>query len=132
MKVLRFRTTVLVGDVLWNPVHRTRAIERDERNDILETRRLQLRADALHTLRLELKDAHRLTATQHLERFMVVDRNFGEIEPLVDRAPYLPYGIFHHRQIAQPEEIHLEQTDPLDPIHVVLSIDCLLYTSRCV
>ena len=49
-----------------------------------------------------------------------------EIELGVLDAPDLVLGVLHDRQVAQAEEVHLEQADPLDPLHVVLRVDVVV------
>jgi hypothetical protein len=80
---------VFVADVLRNPLHRSRAIERDERDDIFEARGLELGADALHAVGFELEHAHRFAAAEHLVRLLVVVGDLGQLERAIDGAPDL-------------------------------------------
>ena len=51
---------VLAGDELRDRLHRPRAVERDNRGDVLDALRAQTRTHAGHARRLHLKDAVRL------------------------------------------------------------------------
>ncbi len=65
-------------------LHRAGAVERDQRDDVVESGGLQLGADALHAFRLELKDADRLAAPEHLIGPRVVEGNRRKIELRID------------------------------------------------
>ncbi len=55
--------------------HRPRPVERDERDQVLELRRPHLPQRLAHARRLELEDADRVAAREHLVRLAVVHRD---------------------------------------------------------
>ena len=57
---------VLPRRVARDVLHRPRAVERDERDQVLELRRLHLPQRVAHARRLELEDARRVGAGEHL------------------------------------------------------------------
>ena len=126
MNVGRNLTAVFAGDEVWNPLHRAGPIERDERHDVHEAGGLELRADALHPLGLELEHAERLATADHLVGLGVVIRDGRDVELGVDRAPDLVHRSLHHGEVAQAEEVHLQQADALDDVHVVLRVDAIV------
>ena len=65
--------------------HRARAIERDQRDDVLEPVGAHVDQRAAHALAFHLEDADRLAARQHLVALGVVERDRQQIE--LDAAP---------------------------------------------
>ncbi len=101
--------------------HRPRAVERDERDQVLELRRLDLAERVAHAARLELEDAERVAAREHVVGGLVVQRQAGEIAEvdtgrLADDAD----GLVDDVEVAQAQEVHLEQAERLDVAHRVL------------
>ena len=123
MQVRRLGAAVFVVDVLRNPVHRPRPVQRDERDDVGEIRRLEIDADAAHALGFELKHPKGFAATEHLVRARIIVGDGRQLEGRISRAPDLVGGRLHHREVAQSQEVHLEQTDPFDVTHLVLRVD---------
>ena len=107
----------VVRDVL----HRPRAVEGDERDEVLELGRLHLAQRLAHARRLELEDAGRLAAREHLVRLLVVHRERRD----VDVADQLD-GLVDHVEVAQAEEVHLQQAERLDVVHRELRHDLLV------
>ena len=66
---------VLARRVARDVLHRPRPVERDERDQVLELRRLHLAQRVAHPGRLELEDAGRVRAGEHLVRLPVVERD---------------------------------------------------------
>ena len=60
--------------------HRTRPVERDQRDDVLEAVRPHVEQRAPHALTFQLEDAHRLGARQHGVGLFVVERDRREID----------------------------------------------------
>ena len=100
MHILRRGAAVLVADVLRNPFHRTRAVQRDQRDDVVKRRRPQLGNQAPHALGLQLEDAGRLTPPEHLERLAVVVGNLRQVEFGSSGSPNLVHRVLHHGQVA--------------------------------
>ena len=80
MDVVRLLHAVLARAIGRDIRHRTRPVERDQRDDVLETVRPHVEQRAPHALTFQLEDAHRLGARQHGVGFLVVERNRREID----------------------------------------------------
>src|SRR5439155_1897856 len=96
------------------------AIERVERNQVVETARLRLAQQLAHPRALELEDAECRPLSEHLVGLRVVERDAVdvEIDPL---GPLdLLEAVVNERQRAQAEEIHLQEADALDLLHIPL------------
>ena len=63
-------------------VHRARAVQRDERDEVVELRRADLLERLLHALGLELEHADRVAAREHLVGLRVVERQRRHVRPL--------------------------------------------------
>ena len=116
----RFLAVLAVGvgrDVL----HRARPVERDEGDQILELGRLDLAERLAHAGRLELEDAGRLAAGEHRVGLLVVHRDRGDVEVAEQLA-----GLVDHVEVAQAEEVHLQQSERLDVLHRELGDDFLV------
>ena len=108
-----------VFDVAGDGVHRTGAVEGNHRDEILESGGAQLHQHPLEAARLHLEYAVRFALGQHLIHPLVVQRNVRHGERgRVFLNHFLCVG--DHRQVAQAEEIHLEDTQLLQVIHGVL------------
>ena len=95
-------------------VHRARAVERDERDEVLELRRLDLLQRLAHALGLELEHADRVAPGHHLVGLLVVERERRHVGPLAGGALDDVQRVLDHVEVAQAEEVHLEQADLLD------------------
>ena len=101
---------------------RARAVEGVERRQLLEPRRLGAPQHVAHAARLELEDAVRASVAEQPEDLRVVERNRVEIEVdalHLERAQ----GVVDDRDGLQAEEVHLEQAETLDRLHVPLRRD---------
>jgi hypothetical protein len=101
--------------------HRARPVERDERDEVLELRRLHLPERLAHPRRLELEDAGRFAALQHRVGLRVVERDLRDVGPAdeLDR-------LVDHVEVAQAEEVHLQEAERLDVLHGELGHDLLV------
>ena len=79
-----------------------------------------------HALRLELEDADRVAAREHLVGLRVVEGDRLHLDLDASRAPDDVHGVLDHVEVAQPEEVHLQQADLLDRAHRVLGHDLVL------
>ena len=113
---------VLPRCVARDVLHRARPIQGDERDQVLELGRLHLAQRIAHPGRLELEDTRRIRPGQHLVRLPVVDRDRADVEPVADQADRL----VDHVEVAEPEEVHLEQAERLDVLHRDLRHDLLV------
>ena len=102
--------------------HRPRPVERDEGDQILELGRLHLAQRLAHPGRLELEDAVRVAALEHRERLRVVERQRAQVDVAVDQRERL----VEHVEVAQAEEVHLQEPERLDVAHRELRHDLLV------
>ena len=65
MNVIGLLPSVLAGAIGRNIRHRSRPVERDQRNDVLKSVRPHVEQSPPHALAFQLEDAHRLGARQH-------------------------------------------------------------------
>ena len=73
------RGVVLSRHVMLDVLHRPGAVERDHRDDVLETVRLQTLENITHASRFKLEHADSVTSRQHLERLFVIKRQLRKI-----------------------------------------------------
>ncbi len=102
-----------------NIVHRTRAIERDERDDVAEIGRPHRRQRAPHPFGFELEHAHRLTALEQFIDRRIVPAERGKVDADVARGEQLD-RLLQHRQRLEAKEVELHQPRSLDIFHVEL------------
>ena len=98
-------------------LHGARAVERHERDEVVELRRLDLAQRLLHALGLELEDAHGVAGGEHLIGLLVVERQLGHVGPLAGRAADDVQRVLDDVEVAQAQEVHLEQAELLDGLH---------------
>ena len=103
-------------------LHRPRAVERDERDQVLEHGGLHLAERLAHARRLELEDTVRLAAREHRVGLLVVERDRPDVEAAADQRDRL----VDHVEVAQAEEVHLQQAERLDRVHRELRHDFLV------
>ena len=80
MDVFRLLVAVLARAIGRDVRHRAGPVERDQRDDVLETVGLHVEQRAAHALTFQLEDADRLGARQQLVGLRVVERDRREIE----------------------------------------------------
>ena len=93
--------------------HRAGPVERDDRGDVLEVVGLHGTQQLTHRPAVELEDAERVAAAEQGVRGRVVE---GEVlEHEVDVAVGLDVvdGVVEHREVAQAQEVHLDQPERL-------------------
>ena len=101
-------------------IHRAGAVERDDGGDVLDALRPQAGAYACHARALELEHAGGLSFREHAEGLFVVVRHFVDAE-VRRMAAHHVLGVLEHREVAQPEEVHLQQAQLLERRHLVLA-----------
>ncbi len=101
--------------------HRARPVEGDERDQILELRRLDLAERLAHAGRLELEDAARVSPGEHRVGLRVVERKLRQVAG-VGAVDQLERGV-DDVEVPEPEEVHLEQAERLDVLHRELRDD---------
>ncbi len=109
---------VLAGGVGGDVPHRSGPVQRDERNEILELGRLDLAQGLAHARRLELEHARGLPTREHGVRLRVVECDPGDVE-----AAGKLDGLVDHVEIAQAEEVHLQEAEIDDVVHADLRHD---------
>ena len=72
---------------------------------------------------LELEDADGVAASQHLVGRRVVERHLVDVRTLARGRLDEVQGALDDRQVAQAQEVHLEQAEVLDAVHFVLGDD---------
>ncbi len=99
--------------------HRTGPVERDQRDDVLETVGPHVEQRAPHAGAFQLEHADRFGARQKIVSLLVVERDVGEID--VDAAALDQLaGNVEHGERFQAEEVELHQPRLLHPFHVEL------------
>ena len=98
-------------------VHRARAVQRDQRDEVVELGRLDLAQGALHALRLELEDPDRVAAGHHLVGLLIVERQVRHVRPLAAGALDDVQRVLDDVEVAQAQEVHLQQAELLDGLH---------------
>ena len=101
-------------------VHGARAVQRVERDEVVELRRADLAQRLLHALGLELEHAHRVAPREHLVRTRVVERQGRHVGPLAGGPADDVEGVLDDVEVAQAQEVHLEEAELLDGLHGVL------------
>ena len=110
----------LVAGVGVDVAHRAGPVERHQRDQVVELGGLDLAQGVAHPVRLELEHADRLAALKHLVGAEVVERQGRHVRPLPRRLLHDVQGRLDHVEVAQTEEVHLQQADLLDRLHRVL------------
>ena len=98
-------------------VHRARPVQRVERDEVVELGRLDLAQRALHALGLELEHADRVAAGHHLVGLGIVERQAGHVRPHAGRALDDVQRVLDDVEVAQAQEVHLQQAELLDRLH---------------
>ena len=114
---------VLASGELGDVLHRAGPVQGTQRDQVLEPGGPHLAQRLAHAARLELEHAGRVALGQHLVGAGVVQRQVLHRQPLpaglldqLDRA-------VDHVQVAQPQEVHLQQAQRLDIAHRELRHD---------
>ena len=101
-------------------LHRARAVERHERDEVLKLRGLHLPQRVAHAGALELEDAGCVALAEHRVRRLVVERQVRDVDLDALRLLDQPDRLVDHVEVAQAEEVHLEEAERLDVAHRVL------------
>ncbi len=104
-------------------LHRARPEERDVGDDVIEASRLEAGEEAAHARALELEDPNGPRRAQQLERLLVVQRKIIEVERLAARLADDVKRLLDGGEVAQPEHVHLHQTERLHIVLVELTDD---------
>ena len=109
--------------IVGNPLHRAGAVERDERDDLVDRGEADLAAEILHAAGLQLKHAGGAAGIQEGKRLRVLERDRLDVELRIGGAADVVHGVGDDGERLEPEEIHLQQTELRHGIHVVLHGD---------
>ena len=95
--------------------HRAGPVERADRGDVLEVVRLHQPQQRPHRAAVELEHAERVTAAEQLEGRAVVQALGQLVQVQRDAAAGLDVldRVVHDRQVAQAQEVHLDQAERL-------------------
>ena len=104
-------------DILRNEVHRSRTVKRDTRYDILKTPGLQLFHEVLHPRAFKLKDTLGLSGTDHRKHSRIIIINGIDIKWLSRTVLCQLHSILDHREGAQSQKIHFQQSQLLQCGH---------------
>ena len=119
MDVVRLLHVVLARAIGRYVRHRAGPVERDQRDDVLETVGAHVEQRAPHARAFQLEHADRFRARQEVVGFLVVERDGGKIDrdaaPLHQRDRGLQDG-----ERFQAEEVEFHQPGLLHPFHVEL------------
>ena len=102
------RSVVLPPDILGDEIHRSRTVQRDPGDDILQAVRLQLLHKALHARALQLEYAVRLPGADIIHHFLVIIIDLLHVQIRLP-APCKIHRVPDHRQRPKPQEIHLQK-----------------------
>ncbi len=114
--------TVLALRVFGVPVlrHRARPVQRDDGGDVFEGGRREPKQQRTQRPTLELEHADRVGPAQQLEGLLVVERDVVDVGPapggLLDQVERDLDDV----EVAQAEEVHLQQAELFDAVHLVL------------
>ena len=103
--------------------HRPGPVEGHQGGHVVEAGRGQRAHERPHRAALELEHADRVAPAQHGERRGVVERDRVDVGPVAGGGLDQVEGPLDDREVAQAEEVHLEQAELLDPVHLVLGDD---------
>jgi len=107
-------------DVGGNELHGTRAVECNHGDDVRQGVRLHLHQEAGHAGAFQLEDARRLPAPHQFVAVGVIQRDVAQVVAHPMAGVNQVAGTLHHRQGGQPEEIHLQETQPIEDCHFKL------------
>ena len=107
-------------------LNRARAVQRVERGQILNARGQVTLQNVAHAVRFKLKNSRGVAAREKRVGRRIIERQRGQIQVQFAILLDHPHGIFEHGQRGQPQEIHFQQADAPQRIHVVLRRDFIL------
>ena len=127
-----FEERVRVGDggriffafnVVGNPLHRAGAVEGDQRDDLIHGGKADLAAEILHAAGLQLEDAGGAAGVEQCKGFGVFEGYFLDVEIGVGGAADVGDGVGDDGERLEAEEVHLQQTELADGVHIELHGD---------
>ena len=119
MQIFRLLVAVLARAIGRDVRHRTRTIERHQRDDVLEAVGPHVDQRPPHALTFNLEHADHVAARQHLVAPASSSGRVAQIDLDAALLQQLHRDV-EHRQRLQAEEVELHQARRLDPFHVEL------------
>src|SRR5829696_2924435 len=101
-------------------VHRSRPIQRNDGNNILDAVGVHLAQHVAHSGAFQLEHADRIAMTEHFISSKVIEGHAPNVEArhaISDQC----LSLFDNCQSFEPEEVELDQARLLDPFHIELS-----------
>ena len=99
-------------------LHRGWAVQRHSSDDVPHFRGLHVHASVFGCLALQLKDPRSFSFGDHREGLSVTERN--PVKSVEDAPTQVVKAPMHDAEVLQPQHIHLDQTQLLDLVLVVL------------
>ena len=106
----------LVARIGGDERHGAGAVERHQRHQVGELRGAHLAEGVAHARRLELEHPQRVAAGQHAVGGRVIHGNGLDVEVLPRGVAHQPQGVLDDVQVAQAQEVHLQQAEGLDVV----------------
>ena len=100
--------------------HGARPVEGHQSGHVVETGGCERAHERTHGAALELEHPHRVAPAKHGEGGLVIEGDIVDVGPFARRRLDQVEGPLDDREVAQPEEIHLQQAEVLHPVHLVL------------
>ena len=119
MQVLRLFIAVLARAIGRDIRHRARAIQRHQRDDVLEAVRPHVDQRPPHALAFHLEHADHIAARQHLVAGSIIHRQRRQVDIEVALLEQLHRDI-EHGECFQSQEVELDEARGFDPLHVEL------------
>ena len=107
-------------------LQRAGPVEGVEGDEVAELGRHEAAQQVLHARAFELEDPVRVAGPEELERGRVVERQIVDIDGDAGLGPDQGQGVVDDRQVAQAQQVHLEQAQGLDVAHRELGRDLAL------
>jgi len=132
VRILHGFATVLARAEARDQIHRTRTIQRNQRDDVLETVGLRVLQHALHAAAFQLEHGDGIRFLENRERRGVVERHLRERPVLFRRieAADVALGPVENGQRGQAQKVELHEADSFDVVLVVLAHDAAFVTLR--
>ncbi len=108
---------MLAARVGGDRVHRPGSVERTERHEVVELGGAYALERLPEALGLELEHADRLATGEHSVGLLVIERQRGHVRTTAGGALDDVERILDHVEVAQTEEVHLQQAHGLDWFH---------------
>ncbi len=120
----RLPAVLAVGIVVMHVhAHRPRPVERQHGRYVLEARRLKRAQQGPHRGRFQLEHTHGVAPAEESKDRRVVERHRIDVEVVVLRRAHHGHGVGDDVEVSQAEEVHLQQAELLDAVHLVLRDD---------